>query len=69
MLVGESLRMASASLWTHKVRSTLTVLGVVIGIMAVLSVVTIGKSFEQSIVAGFNTVDDRTIFVLRYLGA
>ncbi|MEA3137405.1 MAG: putative transport system permease protein, partial [Thermoplasmata archaeon] len=63
MFVGESLRMATANLWNHKLRSTLTVLGVIIGIMAVLAVVTIGKSFEQSIVSGFNTVDDRTIFV------
>jgi putative ABC transport system permease protein len=59
----ESLRMAMASLWSHKMRSTLTVLGVIIGIMSVLAVVTIGKSFEESIVSGFNTVDDRTIFV------
>lgn len=63
MFLGESLRMAAGNLWGHKMRSTLTVLGVIIGIMAVLAVVTIGKSFEQSIVSGFNTVDDRTIFV------
>jgi putative ABC transport system permease protein len=63
VFVGESLRMAAANLWSHKMRSTLTVLGVIIGIMSVLAVVTIGKSFEQSIVSGFNTVDDRTIFV------
>lgn len=63
MFVGESLRMAAGSLASHKMRSTLTVLGVIIGIMSVLAVVTIGKSFEESIVSGFNTVDDRTIFV------
>ncbi|HUR25515.1 MAG TPA: ABC transporter permease, partial [Candidatus Thermoplasmatota archaeon] len=63
MFLGESLRMAASSLWQHKLRSTLTVLGVIIGITSVLAVVTIGKSFEQSIVSGFNTVDDRTIFV------
>jgi putative ABC transport system permease protein len=63
VFIGESLRMAAGSLWGHKMRSTLTVLGVIIGIMSVLAVVTIGKSFEQSIVSGFNTVDDRTIFV------
>ena len=63
MFLGEAFRMAAASLWGHKLRSALTVLGVIIGIMAVLSVVTIGKSFEHSIVSGFSTVDDRTIFV------
>jgi putative ABC transport system permease protein len=63
VFLGEAFAMAAASLWSHKLRSALTVLGVIIGIMAVLSVVTIGKSFEQSIVSGFSTVDDRTIFV------
>jgi putative ABC transport system permease protein len=63
MFVGESLRMAGASLWSHKLRSVLTVLGVVIGITSVLAVVTVGQSLEKSIVAGFNTVDDRTLFV------
>lgn len=63
MFIGEALRMAARSLSSHKLRSALTVLGVIIGITAVLAVVTIGTSFEESIVSGFNTVDDRTIFV------
>lgn len=63
MFIGESLRMAGGSLWSHKLRSVLTVLGVVIGITAVLAVVTVGSSLEKSIVAGFDTVDDRTLFV------
>jgi putative ABC transport system permease protein len=63
VFVGESLRMAASSLWAHKMRSVLTILGVILGIGAVLAVVTIGASFERSIVSGFNTVDDRTIFV------
>lgn len=63
MFLGEAMRMAGANLWSHRLRSSLTVLGVVIGITSVLGVVTIGTSFEASIVSGFNTVDDRTIFV------
>ena len=63
MFLGEALRMAGGNLWSHRLRSALTVLGVIIGIMSVLAVVTIGTSFEASIVSGFNTVDDRTIFV------
>jgi len=59
----EALRMAAASLWGHKLRSVLTILGVIIGVMSVLAVVTIGQSFQHSIVSGFSTVDDRTIFV------
>ena len=63
MFLPEAFRMAGGNLWSHRLRSSLTVLGVIIGIMAVLAVVTIGTSFEASIVSGFNTVDDRTIFV------
>lgn len=63
MFFGESLRMAVANLWGHKVRSLLTILGVVIGVGSVLSVVTLGKSFEQSIVGEFDSLDQRTVYV------
>ncbi|MEA3202880.1 MAG: putative transport system permease protein [Thermoplasmata archaeon] len=63
MLLGESIRMAFGSLWGHKTRSLLTILGVVIGISSVLGVVTLGKSFEGSILGQFNDFDTRTVFV------
>ncbi|HUR64702.1 MAG TPA: ABC transporter permease [Candidatus Thermoplasmatota archaeon] len=63
MLFGESVRMAFASLWGHKTRSLLTILGVVIGISSVLGVVTLGKSFEGSILGQFSDFDTRTVFV------
>jgi putative ABC transport system permease protein len=37
----EAVRIASASLWAHKLRSTLTLLGVVIGVAAVIAVVSL----------------------------
>jgi len=63
MMLSETLRMAGQSLWSHKARSLLTILGVVIGIGSVLAVVTLGKSFEASIVSEFDALDSRTVFV------
>ena len=39
MSLGEAVGIASASLWTHKLRSILTLLGVVIGVTSVIAVV------------------------------
>lgn len=63
MILGEALRMAMANLWSHRMRSALTILGVIIGIGSVLAVVTLGSSFEESIVSQFDSVDQKSIFV------
>lgn len=55
--------MAASNLWGHKTRSLLTILGVVIGVSSVLAVVTLGDSFENSIVSQFDEVDNRAVFV------
>src|SRR6185437_11792988 len=39
MAFGEAVRIAGGSLWSHKLRSVLTLLGVVIGVMSVIAVV------------------------------
>ncbi|MHB8633952.1 MAG: ABC transporter permease [Thermoplasmatota archaeon] len=62
MKFSETLLMAAGSLWGHKTRSVLTILGVVIGIGSVLAVVTLGQSFEHGIVSQFNDVDNRAVF-------
>ena len=46
MSFGEAVRIATSSLWTHKMRSVLTLLGVVIGVTSVIAVV--------SLVSGLN---------------
>jgi len=63
MLLPEAVRMALANLWAHRLRSLLTILGVIIGVASVLAIATIGRSFEEGVVSGFDAVDDRTIFV------
>ena len=41
MALGEAVNIATASLWAHKMRSVLTLLGVVIGVMSVIAVVSL----------------------------
>ena len=50
MDVGESLRMSWRSIRGHKLRSTLTTLGVIIGVAAVIVFVTLGVSLQADVV-------------------
>lgn len=67
-MIGEGLRMALGSLWSHKMRSFMTIMGVVIGISSVLAVTSLGAAFEESITSEFDSFDDRSIFVTASVG-
>ncbi len=47
MNFGEAVRIATSSLWAHKLRSVLTLLGVVIGVMSVIAVVSIVNGLNK----------------------
>lgn len=47
MTFGEAVRIALASLWAHKLRSVLTLLGVVIGVTSVIAVVSIVNGLNR----------------------
>lgn len=47
MSFGEAVRIATASLWAHKLRSMLTLLGVVIGVTAVIAVVSLVNGLNR----------------------
>ncbi|MBA3440090.1 MAG: ABC transporter permease, partial [Pyrinomonadaceae bacterium] len=49
----ETLKLALTAVWTHKLRSVLTLLGMIIGVTAVVVVV--------SMIQGFNTYVDEKI--------
>ena len=60
----EAFRVAIRGLTTHKLRSLLTILGIVIGIAAVISLVSLGRGVQASIVSeiagmGSDTLDVR----------
>ncbi|BCX79497.1 MacB family efflux pump subunit [Campylobacter sp. 19-13652] len=60
----ESFRMSIGAMLAHKLRSVLTMLGIIIGIAAVISVVALGQGSQEQILAGIRKIGTNTIDVL-----
>jgi len=60
----DAVGMALSSLWSHRLRSALTVLGIVIGIAAVVTFVTFGASLRADVVGQINTSTANNIYLL-----
>jgi putative ABC transport system permease protein len=65
-LVKEVVSMAFETVRTNKMRSGLTVLGIVIGITAIVGMTALIRGFDQSIRDLFATIGPNTIFVQRF---
>ena len=55
MLFGEALKLALNSLWSNKLRTILTLLGMVIGVASVITVVTLTNGAKQYVTTKINT--------------
>ena len=55
MLFGEAFKLALQSLWANKMRTVLTLLGVVIGVASVIMVVTLTNGAKQYVTTKINT--------------
>src|SRR5208283_6009530 len=66
--VGETLTMALSSIWAHKFRSALTMLGIVIGITTVVTVASLLTGLRKGIVDFFQELGPDNIFVLKTTG-
>jgi len=60
----ETLRIATRSVRSHKLRSTLTVLGVVIGIASVVTVATFGASVQADVVSEVESSSANNVYLL-----
>ncbi|OEX92846.1 ABC transporter permease [Corynebacterium sp. BCW_4722] len=60
MNIRESLRLAVSSLNTNKLRSLLTLLGIIIGIMAVIIIMTLGRALENDVMGGLEEAGTTT---------
>ncbi|EAH8849414.1 ATP-binding cassette domain-containing protein [Campylobacter lari] len=60
----ESLKMSVASIVAHKLRSLLTMLGIIIGIASVVCVVALGLGAQQNILASISSIGTNTIEVV-----
>ena len=65
---GENLGMALAALWSHKFRSLLTVLGIVIGITTVVTVSSLLTGVRKGVVTFFEELGPDNIFLYKTSG-
>lgn len=65
-LLSEDVKMALETIRAHKVRSFLTVLGVVIGVTVAITVTSILLGFEDSVQASFNEFGINNLFVFKF---
>ena len=63
----ESLRAAVTAIFAHKLRSILTTLGIIIGVMSVIAVVSLLQGFSFALSANFRGMGSNTVFVTSYL--
>lgn len=57
----EAFRMAWLAMTTHRLRTFLTMLGIIIGITAVVSVVAVGQGAQQKVISDINAIGTNTI--------
>jgi putative ABC transport system permease protein len=65
-LFAENIKMALETIRTHKVRSFLTVLGVVIGVLVAIVVASILIGFENGVQASLNEFGVNNLWVFRF---
>ena len=63
MILLVTLRMALSSLGANKLRAGLTLLGIVIGVSAVISLMAIGRGVQQSITSRIESLGTNLLFV------
>ncbi len=64
--LGESLRMAMGSLTAHKLRSALTLLGVLVGVFSIIAVMTAMRAMQASIEASVGQLGGATFVVQKW---
>ncbi|GAB3683464.1 ABC transporter permease [Salinarchaeum chitinilyticum] len=63
MNLRESLRISWRAITGHKLRSTLTTIGIVIGIGSIIAFMVLGGAFEEEALGGFDTDDQSFVLV------
>jgi putative ABC transport system permease protein len=67
-LFNEIVTMAWDTLWSNKMRSALTIVGIVIGITSIVGVTSLLRGFDESLRDMFRTIGPDTIFVAKFSG-
>ena len=61
MNIWESFKIALSSIWNHKIRSILTMLGIIIGVAAVIIIVAIGQGTKKQMTDELFATDKNAI--------
>src|SRR2546423_14525070 len=64
--LGENTRMALITVWENRIRSLLTILGVVIGITTVIAVASILVGLSRNIEESLNDFGPNSLFVFKF---
>jgi putative ABC transport system permease protein len=64
MNIIESFNMAIRSLFTNKLRSILTMLGIIIGVGSVIALMSIGRGAQSSMISSFNRMGNNVLSVV-----
>jgi len=62
----EQLKVAFKAIWSHKMRSALTILGIFIGVGAIISLMTISEGFMKSLLSGASEDDAKKVWVVPF---
>ena len=62
--MGEYLRDSLDSIWAHKLRSVLTMLGIIIGIASVIVMVSLGQSSTQGVQSQLSSMGSNMIMIM-----
>lgn len=65
-LLWESIRMAVESLWLNKLRASLSILGITIGIFCIVAVFTVTDSMEHRIRENISSIGNDVVFVQKW---
>ncbi|WP_115717929.1 MacB family efflux pump subunit [Gallaecimonas mangrovi] len=65
---GEAFKMAAIAMAAHRMRTLLTMLGIIIGITAVVSVVAVGQGARQQVIKNINAIGTNTIDIFAGTG-
>jgi len=69
MRLGESLRISWRAITGHKLRSTLTAVGIIIGVGAVITFMVLGGGFKADLLVGIESQESSTVQVVTQTGA
>jgi putative ABC transport system permease protein len=63
MTIIQSIRIALGSLSANKLRSGLTMLGIIIGVMAVITMLSIGRGMQNTVTSQINSIGTNLLFI------